>query len=671
MRSEFKRVRLSGALLFAVYDGIRVDVDFLKFFTEMGVGEIIRKADGLFQRSEIKGFIKVHYFEGRSRHDIHTIFERTDYDYIAFAEPFYFNVEFNINKTESSRRIEIECNLQEDEQGTICEGIKEYYRSVLQDSEFNLDLNATESDTDTDINPESVAKSLNALGYYKLLKPTPATNLAETIECVLALKDMYENFGLITLFFLKREMTKISGVFLVSLNLETVVEDTTREGYYRKVKDYWYLFDGTIGRLEDPYGQLYILPQASLLSIEGINFQLPKIQGPAFPLFDLTRAQRESNDYQEQAETNHEIEIYYKNEYPHSFIVFINMWEVDGNTELDVDDCFAKGNALGFDHVMLSNLVTLSACDYLSDDIGLSMGQYYDPVVDDASMQELSGTFEFKYTSDDPGDSYEPYGYFNVTADGTTRTVWNNYTQIKLGDSFSKQFGLYFPTMNSLIIDGYVMEADSSTPDDGIGRFSNVPIDLDEISSPKMYEFDGDDGYVHIILYHPQHKPVVLVEYELSGTFQFMGKDGNGMEIEPFGEFSIEIKKRTINAHFGVWKAGIDGLDSTVSIDNDKFYKQPFLIRFRDIAGFHTWDSENIVLHGGITDLDDISNDNTANYEGHSIAPTDLYNTEKGFEFVGEDGKAIITMELHLVDDDEEDNMMVMEEPKQHSHSEL
>ena len=37
-----------------VYDGIRVDVDFLKFFTEMGVGEIIRKADGLFQRSEIK-----------------------------------------------------------------------------------------------------------------------------------------------------------------------------------------------------------------------------------------------------------------------------------------------------------------------------------------------------------------------------------------------------------------------------------------------------------------------------------------------------------------------------------------------------------------------------------------------------------------------------------------
>ena len=479
MSSEFTRVRLSGALLFAVYDGIRVNLDFPEFF-KMGVGEIIRKADGLLQRSEIKGFIKIHYFEGESRHDVYTIFERTDYEYIAFAEPFYFNVEFKINKTASNRKIEIECNLEEDEQGAVCEGIKEYHPSAFK-SEFNLGLNATESTADTDINAESIAKSLNALGYYKLLKPTPATNLEETLECVLALKDIYENFDtIIFMAYLVKCLRKVSGVFLVSLNLEAVNKDITRKGNYKKVDDYWYLSDSTLGRLEDPYGQLYVLPQAFLWSIEGIDFQLPIIQGPAFPLFDLTRSQRESNDYQEESEKSHNIEIYYKNEYPHSFLAFVNMWEVDGNTALDVDDCFAKGNALGFDNVTLSSAweVQLSACDYLYDGIGLSMGKHYDPVVDDGSSQELSGTFEFKYTSDDAGESYEPYGYFNVRADEITRTVWKDHTEIPLGDSFSKQFGLHFPTMKSLTIDGYVKEEDDFSGDDEIGTFSNVNINL-------------------------------------------------------------------------------------------------------------------------------------------------------------------------------------------------
>jgi len=152
-----------------------------------------------------------------------------------------------------------------------------------------------------------------------------------------------------------------------------------------------------------------------------------------------------------------------------------------------------------------------------------------------------------------------------------------------------------------------------------------------------------------------------------------MGEDGVGVEIEPFGEFSIEIKKRTINAHFEVWKGSInENGESIVSLHNNEIYKQPFLIRFRDVPGFHTWGSENIVFHGGVTDLDDSSsNDNIANYEGHSVAPANLFNNEKKWEFDGKDGKAIITMVLHLVDDDDEDKMKAMKELKQHIHSEL
>ena len=98
--------------------------------------------------------------------------------------------------------------------------------------------------------------------------------------------------------------------------------------------------------MEDPYGQLYILPQAEVKSLSDLiltelpelaqDIELPLIQGPAFPLFDMTRAQRAVTDYQVDQGEHSLFNIYYKNDEVHSYVVFANMWEVDGDTALDV-----------------------------------------------------------------------------------------------------------------------------------------------------------------------------------------------------------------------------------------------------------------------------------------------------------------------------------------------
>ena len=82
------------------------------------------------------------------------------------------------------------------------------------------------------------------------------------------------------------------------------------------------------------------------------DLEFPLIQGPAFPLFDLSRAESSKIDFSISSDVKYPISAYYNNKKEHSYVIFSNPWETDGESALSFDDCLAKGNALGFDLIL-------------------------------------------------------------------------------------------------------------------------------------------------------------------------------------------------------------------------------------------------------------------------------------------------------------------------------
>ena len=96
-----------------------------------------------------------------------------------------------------------------------------------------------------------------------------------------------------------------------------------------------------------------------------------------------------------------------------------------------------------------------------------------------------------------------------------------------------------------------------------------------------------------------------LVEYQLTGVFDFVCDDDAGGAYEPYGSFSINIGKRSINQNFKVWQANGDD----ISLNLYSHYRQPFVIRFLESKGFMDDVNNKITLHGLVKEDDTISSD--------------------------------------------------------------
>ena len=109
-----------------------------------------------------------------------------------------------------------------------------------------------------------------------------------------------------------------------------------------------------------------------------------------------------------------------------------------------------------------------------------------------------------------------------------------------------------------------------------------------------------------------------LVEYELFGVFEFKAKDTGGSNscYEPFGDFSVEIKHRTINNHYHIWH----GESKKITVKDGKWYTQPFKIRFQESQSFIISTEHAIILHGSVHE----GNYLVGNYEGSSFKPSIL-----------------------------------------------
>lgn len=135
------------------------------------------------------------------------------------------------------------------------------------------------------------------------------------------------------------------------------------------------------------------------------------------------------------------------------------------------------------------------------DDTFDELETFYPSDVAEAQKSNLLlGTLFFKYTSDDPGSLYEPYGSVNIVAGGTKHSIWNVLADtvfVPLDQGVTVPFNLNVVSLQNLKIKGYIYEDDSSSPDDEIATMDQ-PIDLEGPGQIKEWKFNGEDGHATV-----------------------------------------------------------------------------------------------------------------------------------------------------------------------------
>ena len=124
----------------------------------------------------------------------------------------------------------------------------------------------------------------------------------------------------------------------------------------------------------------------------------------------------------------------------------------------------------------------------------------------------MNGTLTFKYTADDAGSDYEPFGTFKISVAGETFVIWNfgrDDKSVELGKAvdvpFSRDFSAPgdFGENGKITVDGDLKEADSSSGDDIIAQF-HEEIKAEEAMRPgginPIRHYTGDDGYADLSL---------------------------------------------------------------------------------------------------------------------------------------------------------------------------
>ena len=250
------------------------------------------------------------------------------------------------------------------------------------------------------------------------------------------------------------------------------------------------------------------------------GFELPFVNGPAFPLFELSRLEESNTKFQMYHSVYYPFDAYIKAEDPKKYIVFANLWDSDGDI-VGKDDCFVKGNALGLEQVDFSSssVYTFSQCDDDNDEEMARMKResVQDPNYD-SSLQEfiINGNMTIR-AGNDAGEHYEPYGSFKMDVgdrDGNQGfTIFDVPTEkhisLKNWESYRLPFTVRFQetedfmsTYTSLItLHGNMYEADDND-DDLIANYEGEEISVLDISEG-VHEFkyqpgNGDDYSVRI-----------------------------------------------------------------------------------------------------------------------------------------------------------------------------
>lgn len=664
--------RLSGALLFVNWDGFQISS--YPDPTTMTIGELFRKAHAFFQGSEFKGSINIQLPNGET----YTVFDsKGNFEYFEFASLQYFSMEYT---GPSAKEVTITCEITEDDTSiddTVCTGSKSYHVRRGSASSF-------EKKRDVDI-LELVKLFISSNGYHKLYSPYGATDMGEVID---ELYEFSQKFPAVTIPDFIKLVEDIGGIFLVGLTLEEIKEPSRPEDY-KRVDDAWRITDPGLGGNE-LYGQLYLLPQAEtfkvcdLLESLGIacpeklkDLELPVIQGPAFPLFDYSRAQSSRIDFSISSNVKYPISAYYNNRKEHTYVIFSNLWETDGESSLAFDDCLAKGNALGFDLVDWSkgDEHRLSQCCISCDsDDGILLNKEGEVIKDQGSglvEYHLAGVFDFE-CDEDPGAEYDPYGSFRISigkrsinqnfkvwqagAKDISLNLYSHYRQ-PFVIRFLESKGFMDDVNNKITLHGLVQE-DDNIGDDVIGNYDGQAYQASELSELTTLTFRQD--YADVVTIELQLRPViedgeqppVLIDYVLSGSFVFSCDNDGWLQnyYEPYGSFSIDIGGRPANQDQKVWQW--DRKDSgSHEIRCGTSYQQSIEINFKEVEDFvesGTTVDNKVILQGKVLEEDgtQAGDDAIGDYDRTSIDAHELAE-QKTYTFSPDsENRVIITLQI-------------------------
>ena len=668
--------RLSGALLFVNWDSFQLSTTYPDP-TTMSIAELFRKAHAFFQGSEFKGSINIQLPNGET----YTIFDsKGNFEYSEFASLQYFSAEYT---GPSAKEVTITCEITEDDvtsvDDTVCSGSKSY--RARRGSASSFENQGSRFDI-----LDLVKFFISRNGYHKLYGPWGAADMGEVID---ELSEFSQRLPNVTITDFIKLIEDICGIFLVGLTLEEIKEPSRPEDY-KRVDDAWRITDPGLGGNE-LYGQLYLLPQAETLKVCDLlkslgiaacpeklkDLELPVIQGPAFPLFDYSRAQSSRIDFSISSNVKYPISAYFNNRKEHSYVIFSNLWETDGESALALDDCLAKGNALGFDVVDWStgDEHRLSQCCFgCSSNIGILLNKEGDVIKDEESglvEYQLTGVFDF-VCDEDGGTAYEPYGSFRISIGkrsinqnfeiwqaGANDISLNRYSHYRqpFKIRFQESKGFMDDSNSKITLHGRV-EEDDNIGDDVIGNYDGHTNQASELRELTTLTFKQD--YADVVTIELQLRPViedgeqppVLIDYVLSGSFEFSCDDDGWLEnyYEPYGSFSMDIGGRPANQDQKIWQW--DRKDSgSHALKVGTSYQQPIEINFKEVEDFvesGSTVSNKIILHGKVLEADgtQAGDDVIGDYDGKSIDAHELAEP-KTYTFPADsEDRVIITLQI-------------------------
>ena len=166
------------------------------------------------------------------------------------------------------------------------------------------------------------------------------------------------------------QMFDITGAFLINLNTQKISDEGGEQPH--RVEGNWKTTRTDIAgnNYVEGFGQLYILPESIVFGLADFaeslghpipdsspasDLELPFIRGAAYPLYQLRRWVEAQNWYEFNWQLKHRYTPIIGSDIPNEYVVFMNMWDSDGNGALDFDDCLGKGNALGLETVDVSS----------------------------------------------------------------------------------------------------------------------------------------------------------------------------------------------------------------------------------------------------------------------------------------------------------------------------
>ena len=666
--------RLSGAILFVNWDSFQISTN-CPDPTTMTIGEQFRKAHAFFQGSEFKGSINIQLPNGET----YTVFDsKGNFEYFEFASLQYFSVEYT---GPSAKEVTITCEITEDDVTSVgdnvCSGSKSYL--VRQDAASSFEKKGSFGIL------ELIKYFISYNGYHKLYVPWGATDMGEVID---ELYEFSQKLPNVTITDFIKLIEDTFGIFLVGLTLEEIKEPSRPEDY-KRVDDGWRITDPGLGGNE-LYGQLYLLPQAETRKVCDLikpldiecpeklkDLELPVIQGPAFPLFDYSRAQSSRIDFSISSNVKYPISAYYNNRKEHRYVIFSNLWETDGESALAFDDCLAKGNALGFDVVDWStgDEHRLSQCCFdCSSNFGILLNKEGDVIKDEESglvEYQLAGVFDF-VCDEDAGAAYEPYGSFRISIgkrsinqnfkvwqagpDDISLNLYSHYRQpFKI--RFQESKGFMDDSNNKITLHGLV-EEDDNIDDDVIGDYDGHAYQASELSKLTTWTFQQDYADVVTIdlelrpVIEDGEKPPVLIPYVLSGSFQFSCDDDGWLEnyYEPYGSFSIDIGGRPANQDQKVWQWDRKDSDSH-ALKIGTSYQQSIEINFKEVEDFMESGStanNKVILHGKVLEADGIqaSDEVIGEYDGKSVDAHELAEPKIYTFSADSKDRVIITLQI-------------------------